>query len=313
MFEIRQEFVQFAEGFHLPLRAAVVVLLLTISGVAEDRAPQPVDCRQLLSWMASGIPEQRLSRLAAQRGIIFPVNGNAAVLTEAGATREFIQNLQKSIVDLNSTEQNRDCPAEFGKAAEFVHQRNYDQAETVVRRLLTATPDNADLHLALGHIRLQQGDLDEAFDGYADAKDLNPEFPEIHNGLSFIFYRSNDAENAIAEARTALSIDPQNAEGYRYLGLGLLGAENYAAALHALEESLARDPRQAETYYDMGLVQAAAKDLTAAADSYQKAIRLNPELLEARTSLEAVLRQLGRAQAAVADGQKLQPESPSPR
>jgi cytochrome c-type biogenesis protein CcmH/NrfG len=295
------------------LKVAVVVLLLTLSGVAENRAPAPVNCRQLLSWIAGGIPGQRLSRLARERGITFALDENtAAILARAGVSSDLIDELQ-NLGGPGTVGQSAVCPAELARAAEFVHRQNYDQAEPIFRKLLTATPDDADLHLALGYIRLQQDDLDEAFDGYADAKDLNPEFPEIHNGLSFVFYRSNDAENAIAEARTALSIDPQNAEGYRYLGLALYADENYTAALHAFHESLARDPNRAETYYDTGLAQDAEKNLAAAAESYQKAIRLDPELLEARTRLGAVLHQLGQPQAAVTDGQKLQPESSSPR
>jgi tetratricopeptide (TPR) repeat protein len=209
--------------------------------------------------------------------------------------------------------QNADCPAELADAAKLVRQHNYDEAETIVRKLLATTNDNADLLLALGYIRIQQGDVDEAFDSYADAKDLNPEFPEIHSGLSSVFYGSNDAENAIAEARTALSIDPQNAEAYRYLGLGLYAGEKYTAALHAFRESLALDPNRAETYYDSGLAQAAEKNFAAAAESYQKAIRLNPGLREARTKLRLVLRELGQPHAAVAEGQRSQPDTPARR
>jgi tetratricopeptide (TPR) repeat protein len=295
------------------IRVVVIILLLTVAGVAEESAPEPVDCRQLLSWMAAGIPNQRLSRLVQERGLAFSVNQEtSSLLAKAGATSDFLQQ-SRTLSKGNAAGPNGSCPAELAQAAAFVHEQNYARAETILRKFSAANPDDPYLHLALGYVRQQQGDLDEAFDGYADAKDLNPEFPEIHNGLAVVFYRSNDGDNAIAEARTALSIDPNNAEGYRYLGLGLYANENYKAAVHAFRESLARDPSRAETYYDMGLAQAAEKNLAAAADSYKKALNLDPELLEARTSLGAVLTQLGHSQAAVSDGHKLQPESASPR
>ena len=260
--------------------------------------------------MAAGIPGQRLLRLAQERRISFAVSESTArTLSKAGASTELINDLRK----LKGQRESRPCSMQLAQAATFVHQQNYDDAEAIIRKLLTATPDNADLHLALGYIRLQQGDLDEAFDGYADAKDLNPEFPEIHNGLAYIFYRSNDAENAIAEARTALSIDPQNAEGYRYLGLGLYVNDNYPAALHVLQESLARDPNCADTYYDIGQVQMAEKNLAAAAESYKTAIRLNPGLIEAQSGLRLVLRELEQAQATLDQHQKSQTESTTPR
>lgn len=293
----------------MSLKIAVVVVLLGISGAAEDRAPSPVSCSQLLSWFAAGIPNERLIRLADQRGTTIPVDeSSAAILAKAGASAGLLKELRHLTPQSTTTS---DCPAELGQAAEFVHHQNFDQAEPPIRKLLSVTPDDSDLHLALGYIRLQQRDVDEAFDAYADAKDLNPDFPEIHNGLSEVFYRSNDAENAIAEARTALSIDPQNAEGYRYLGLGLYAAENYTAAVHAFKESVVRDPNRAETFYDMGLAQSAGKYLTAAADSYRQALALDPNLLEARTGLQAVLHQIGSDQTAVS--QKPGTDSPARR
>jgi tetratricopeptide (TPR) repeat protein len=291
------------------LKVGVIILLLSLSAAAQDLAPKSIDCDQLLSWMAAGVPSQRLSRLAHERRIAFEMSDHTVeVLSKAGASAELIKELRNSP---RLPAQNAQCSTELAQAAVSVHQQSYDQAESIIRKLLTAAADNADLHLASGYIRQQQGDLDEAYDGYADAKDLDPGFPEIHNGLSYIFYRSNDAENAIAEARTALSIDPQNAEGYRYLGLGLYANENYTAALHALSESLARDPNCAETYYDIGLVQTAEKSLAAAAESYQKAIRLNPGLIEAQAGLRMVLREL--EQAALADRQKSQTDTPTRR
>ena len=283
------------------IRIAICAIVLTSSATAEDRVSKAIDCSQLLTWVTAGIPGQRLSRLVRDRGVSFRLGQNTAeLLASVEVITDLVSEIRKGYIS-RVGERNVDCPADLMETAELVHRQKYDEAEQVIRKRLTAAPDNPDLHLALGYLRIQQGDLDEAFDAYADAKDLDPEFPEIHNGLSYVFYRSNDPENAIAEARTALSIDPGNAEAYRYLGLGLYGSENYTAALHAFEESLSRDPNQAETYYDQGLAQAADKNLVAAAGSYRKAIRLNPELLEARTKLDLILKELGREHAAVAE------------
>ncbi len=298
----------------MSLKVAVTALLLISSGLAQDRPAKPIDCSQLLTWMVAGIPSQRLSRLVKERGSRLRVGSNTReFLASVGAGNDLLNKLQEEGT-FQAGAQSDDCPAELVQAATLVHSHKNDDAEAIVRKLLVTEPGNADLHLALGYLRIQQGDVDESFDDYSDAKDLDATFPEIHNGLSYVFYRSNDGENAIDEARTALSIDPQNAEGYRYLGLGLYANENYTAALHALKESLLRDPDQAETYYDLGLVHAASKNLQGAAESYQKAIGLDPELLEARTKLELILHQLGPARAAVAaDGGKSTPAASTPQ
>jgi tetratricopeptide (TPR) repeat protein len=287
------------------------VLLLAGCGIAATNPPKPVDCAQLLTWMVGGIPGQRMLRLTEERGVAFGMNEDVtSALSRAGATPDFIRELQKS----HGTDHNGlsdTCPAELTHAATFVAQQRYDPAEAIVRKLLIATPGNADLHYALGYIRQQIGELDDAYDAYADAAELNPGFPEVHSGMSSIFSRWNDGQNAVAEARTALSLDPKNAEAYRYLGLALFVTDKYSAALNALQKSLARDPRRADTYYDLGLVQVAENDLRAAAESYRKAIQLNPHLGEAQTSLGAVLRVLGQQGAFAAD-QKSRSEAPNP-
>jgi cytochrome c-type biogenesis protein CcmH/NrfG len=291
------------------LRLAAVVLLLISTGMAEERAAKPVDCSQLLTWMVAGIPSQRVTRLVAQRGIRFHVGQNTAgFLASAGVGNDLLTEMRKPGA-FAAGAQSSECPTDLVQAAELVHQQNYEAGEAIVRKLSIADPENADLHLALGYLRMQQGDIDEAFDDYSDAKDLDAMFPEIHNGLSAVFYRSNDGENAIAEARSALSIDPQNAEAYRYLGLGLYANENYVAAAHAFQESLLRDSNRAETYYNLGMVQSADKKLSAAAESYRNAIRLNPGLLEARTKLTLVLREMAPKRAAVGEEAKSRPDS----
>lgn len=299
-------------GARVTAKVIATVLLCGLCGIGEQTPVKPVDCSQLLSWMVGGVPPQRLLRLSRERGLAFRVNEDViGALARAGANPDFIRELQKAH---GSDGQGRadTCPAELTRAATFVVQERYDEAETIIRKLVMATPDNADLYSALGYIRQQSGDLDEAFDAYGDAKNLNPESPEIHSGLSYIFSRWNDGANAVAEARTALSIDPDNAEAYRYLGLALFVADKYSAALHALDESLARDPKRAETYYDVGLVQVAESDFEAAEESYLRAVRLNPQLGEAQTSLGNLLRELGQQPGSVAADQKSKPQAPNP-
>jgi tetratricopeptide (TPR) repeat protein len=288
-----------------------LLLLCGLCATAETNPAKPVDCSQLLTWIVGGVPAQRVLRLTRERGVAFRVNDDVtSALSQAGEKPGFIRELPRGQSPDRGDHQDT-CPAELTRAATFVAQQRYDEAEPIIRKLLIATPANADLHFALGFISEQRGDLDDAFDAYADAAELNPEFPEVHSGMSYIFSRSNDGNNAIAEARTALSLDPGNAEAYRYLGLALFVSDKYSAAQNAFDKSLVRDPNRGETYYDLGLLQVAENELTAAAESYRKAIQLSPHLGEAQTSLGAVLRVLGQ-QGAVAAERKSKPDARNP-
>ena len=71
------------------IRIAICALLLTSSVMAEDRVPKAIDCSQLLTWVAAGIPGQRLSRLVRDRGVSFRPGQNTAGLLASEPSPEF--------------------------------------------------------------------------------------------------------------------------------------------------------------------------------------------------------------------------------
>lgn len=290
---------------------AWLVLLFAVPAFGENHEIKPVDCAQLMAWMAGGVSNRGLNHLLLARGLAFQIKEDSAkALSAAGANASLI-GAMRTMAPSSSQAEQTDCPAPLVQAAQLVHLQDYEHAEQILRKLLRADPKNPDLHFALGYVRQQQNDLDDAFDEYSDAKDLQPGFPETHSGLSYLFYRSDDGDNAIAEARTALSMDPQNAQAYRYLGLGLYVAEKYQAALHAFEEALSREPEDAEAYYGIGMTQHAEGKLSAAAEAYRQAIRRNPQFWEAHNNLGMVLHELGKIDEANAEDRQAKHLAPS--
>ena len=174
-----------------------------------------VESSQLMAWLAGGVSSNRLSRLIKDRGINFRLDrGYTKALRSAGADPAVIQVLRDSTATLAAGMQ-VSCPPALAKAAEFAHQKRYEEAEHQLRELLRSDSKNASLHFALADVLRQQEQWDEAFDEFTESARLMPDFPETHSRLAYLFYRSEESDNAIAEARTALSMDPRNAEAYR--------------------------------------------------------------------------------------------------
>ena len=209
-----------------------IFLLLAVS--AFGQVPKPVDCNELIPWLASEVSSQSLARFVQAHGVAFAAtNDDVNSLLAAGAGSNLVQVLRA--MHPISHGDGAGCSALIAKAGSLLRQKNYEQAEPILGELSRKDPKNAALHFALGYARLQQGDVDGAFDALSDSKDMMPGFPETHSRLAYVFYRYEDGDSAIAEARTALSMDPQNAEAYRYLGLGLYANQQYQAALHDLD------------------------------------------------------------------------------
>jgi cytochrome c-type biogenesis protein CcmH/NrfG len=188
------------------------------------------------------------------------------------------------------------CPAALIQIAKLSHEQDFSSAEELTRAEVRAHQQDVNLHLLLGYLLRQQNHLDEAFDAYADAKEVDPGIPEVHTGLAHVFFGSNDAENTIAEARTALSIDPQDGEAHRLLGLGLFLDDKYEAAMNAFEEALIRDPRDAEAYYGIGMTERALGQLNLAAQAFQRSTQIDPDFGDAQSELQKVLAEISEKQ-----------------
>jgi tetratricopeptide (TPR) repeat protein len=291
----------FSEDFTVRCNAAVLAasaLLLFApfcraqSLLNPDHIP-PLSCNEVVEWLAGGISSQRVAEMADAYGIAFSANADIrAKLQEAGAKTELLNKIHFAVK--NDTH----CSSEILKVGALVRREDYENAETILRRVLesgnnsernafgeNAIGDSA-LHFALAYVRQQQGDWDEAFDEYSEAKERMPSLPEVHSRLGQDFYESNDGDNTIAEARTALSLDPHNAEGYRVLGLGLYADEKYEAALHSLNVSLAYDPHNTETYMELGMTFRALHELGKALDAYQSAANGFKKALRAHASAQ---------------------------
>jgi superkiller protein 3 len=293
-----------------------LILILATALCAPASDSKPVDPVQLTAWLAAGVPGQRLLRIVQECGIAaFLSEKQIGQLAAVGAPESLLRALSRfkpALPDPASSE----IPASLLHAAAAARSQRFHEAELALRESMTADPQNAALHFALGSMLRQQERWDEAFDEITISAKLMPDFPENHSSLAYIFYRLDDAPNAIAEARTALSMDPQNAEAYQFLGLALLAGEQYSAAVHAFNESLLRDSENPDTYYDLGISLHATGNSSAAIAAYRHAIHLTPKFWQAHSNLALVLHEQSRLEEAIAEyreAKRLAPDEASVR
>src|SRR5438105_10571337 len=226
----------------------IFLFLFSIPSASASNDAKPLDCTELTAWLAGGVSSHRLNQLVHARNIALTIDEAVAnTLSTAGADPAFIQSLRTLPTSIPETGVTV-CPAALSQAGDLIRRKQYDEAERILRKLVTEDPRSAALHFAYGYLHQQQEDWDGAFDEYSDSRDLMPSSSETHSRLAYIFYRYDDGDNAIAEARTALSIDPQNAEAYRYLGLGHYANDQYAAALLASSQPQPLKPASPNAY-----------------------------------------------------------------
>jgi len=301
---------------------SVFLLLLGAALAAQANESRPVNSAQLMAWLTAGVPSSRLVRLIQERGIAnVPGKEQIRQLEAAGADANLARALTNgqpaAAADSPISETAlSEIPPALVQAATAARAQRFHEAELALRQALTADPQNAAVHFALGTMLRQQERWDDAIDEITLSAQLMPDFPENHGALAYIFYRLDDPSDSIAEARTALSMDPQNAEAYQFLGLGLFSNGQYGAAVHAFIESLARDAENPDTYYDLGITLHADGNLPAAIAAYRRAIQISPAFWQAHSNLALILHEQSKLEDAIAEyreAKRLAPEEASVR
>ena len=134
-----------------------VFLFLAGLVLAHSSDIQPVSSTQLMAWLTSGVPGNRLVRIVQERGFAGVLSKDQIrQLEAAGADANLIRSLTgtKPAPDSAAAE----ISAPLLKAATDAHAQRYHEAELALRQALTTDPQNAALHFALGTMLRQHND-----------------------------------------------------------------------------------------------------------------------------------------------------------
>jgi protein O-mannosyl-transferase len=204
----------------------------------------------------------------------------------------------------------------------------YSDIETLWRDTLAKNPRCWLAHNNLGLELENQGRFKEAFQQYAQALPLEPDFPETYNNFGNALMRQERISEAMENYRQAIRLDPKYVEALNSLGVALGVQGDYSNAIVFLHEALRLRPGYAPAHANLGNVMrmqnnpdgaireyvealrlapndaAGHKNLgltmegkglyVEAAEQYQESLRLNPTAPDTHFNLARVLVQLGR-------------------
>ncbi|HTE87716.1 MAG TPA: hypothetical protein VK639_02070, partial [Terriglobales bacterium] len=115
------------------------LVLFTIPSAAEN-TEKSLDCTQLIAWLTGGVSSHRLSQLVHGRNIAFKIDDAVAnALLMAGADQALIQNLRALPISQPETG-TAVCPVALAQAGALIRSKHYDEAERILRKLVTEDP-----------------------------------------------------------------------------------------------------------------------------------------------------------------------------
>jgi tetratricopeptide (TPR) repeat protein len=180
----------------------------------------------------------------------------------------------------------------------LMENREFAQAEAVLRRAVGLAPDEPSAWATLGWVLWQQDKGAEARADLERAVALDPEVPEVHNNLANVAWGTGDQAAAERQFREALRIQPGIAEWRLNLARVLATRGQIPEARFQFEQAIRLKPDSAEARLDYGRLLADRGELAAAIGQLETAVRLQPNLWRAHFELGMALGRRGNPSAA---------------
>lgn len=169
----------------------------------------------------------------------------------------------------------------FEKAEEAIKKKNYTQAISLLRKLVTADPKDFEAWTELGTMYFTQKEHDEAEKSYLRSLVAKPLFALALLNLGKLRLAQKNNAGAIEMLAKAVTVPPPSAEANYFLGEAYLATGKGSKAVDYMNEAIRIDPieraeihlRVAEIYDNVGL-----KEL--AAGEYEKFLKKRPDYPE---------------------------------
>ncbi|CAB1081966.1 hypothetical protein D1AOALGA4SA_9606 [Olavius algarvensis Delta 1 endosymbiont] len=166
------------------------------------------------------------------------------------------------------------------------------------------SPHKARTYSNLGVAQKKQDLVDEAFQNFLIALQLDPDFADAQFNLGIIFNEQEKTDEAIAHFRRAIDIRPNFAEVHNNLGVALLKQDKTNEAIEHFLIALQLRPNYTEVHNNLGLAYVKQGKINTAIENFRKTLQVLPELVEAHFNLGDALLMQGKTEQAIFRFQK---------
>ena len=173
-----------------------------------------------------------------------------------------------------------------------------EKADGLCRELLKRKPDDVHATVCRGHIRVAQGDLDEALELFGRAQRKHPRNVATHVGTGRILAAKGLYPEALRSLRKALELEPRSFDALADLAKVATVTKDFPAAFGACREILRMRPTHPTTLATMGRLYAATGHHDEALHAYSRLLAVQPGRASNHYELGVTLRALGRPQPA---------------
>jgi tetratricopeptide (TPR) repeat protein len=151
-----------------------------------------------------------------------------------------------------------------------------DEAERLVDRTLTETPEDGESYWRKAILLRRAGDNEAALIAYREAARLLPLDATLRNALGQVLSQLGRLTEAREELESAIRMDRTLVTAHYDLGLVLKNLGEHRQAEAAYRRVLELDPNHADAHNNLGVIFAQRGDFVAAAELFARALRIDP-------------------------------------
>jgi tetratricopeptide (TPR) repeat protein len=133
----------------------------------------------------------------------------------------------------------------------YMRGRRFPQAEEYLRKLVSAQPENAAVHIQLGRVLAAEGKNDAAVAELQAGAKLAPADLSVQRDLADLYTTLGKNDQAETVYRSLLTNNPNDPESHRSLGQSLLRQKKYADAQQEFLTVVKLKPDFGEAYFDL--------------------------------------------------------------
>lgn len=173
------------------------------------------------------------------------------------------------------------------------------EARKRLETAVTASPNSATLHDALGTLLAQQRYYDEATAQFRRAIALDASLAAAHYHLGSVYLDQRQPDAAVAELTQASDLEKENVAYALQLGRALRANNQDEAALDQLNRVLTLDPKSVDAKYELALTLQASERAHEALPLFEQVTAARPRDFEALANFGLALVQTGDAKSAI--------------
>ncbi len=174
----------------------------------------------------------------------------------------------------------------LGDAKKAIDAEQYQQAKTILKKLIATQPAAGENYFYLGDVYLKNDYADSAKAIFTKGVAASSEYPLNYVGLGSIDLRSKNTASAKANFDKAISLAKKKDDTpYLYIGKAYTDAKDYATAITNLEKAKSINEKDAEVFLALGDAYRGDKKNSEAYSAYRTAFDMDKNLLRAKIEL----------------------------